>query len=144
MAKEIRLIGFNYAKIKAERKPEYNGKIETKSNVNIENMEKVKTPAAKQESLKVEFSVDIDYGELGKIELQGNLFILADPKIIKETITAWEGKKQPTDLQLGIVNIILQKTSVKAIQIEEEIGLPIHLQNFFPRVKPGSTEESKK
>ena len=143
MAKEIRLIGFNFTKINAERNPDYDGKIETKSNVNIEKMEKVKTPATKQESLRADFFVDIDYGDLGKIELQGNLFILADSKTIKETLSSWENKKQPTNLQLGIVNIILQKTSIKAIQIEEEIGLPIHLQNLFPRVKPESLEEKK-
>ena len=31
MAKEIRLIGFNFTKISAERNPTYDGKIETKS-----------------------------------------------------------------------------------------------------------------
>ena len=144
MAKEIRLIGFNFTKISAERNSEYNGKIETKSNIDIIKMEKVKTPATKQDSLKVDFSVEVDYGELGKVELYGNLFLMADSKIIKETVSAWEGKRQPTDLQLGIVNIILQKTSIKAFQIEEEIGLPIHLKNLFPRVKPNSTEEQTK
>ncbi|MAH49382.1 hypothetical protein CMI37_26395 [Candidatus Pacearchaeota archaeon] len=141
MAKDIRLIGFNFTKISAQRNPDYNGKVEAKSNVDITNMEKVKTPATKNESLKVDFSVDIDYGELGKVELTGNLFLMADQKLIKETVTGWEEKKQPNNIQLGVVNIILQKTTIKAIQIEEEIGLPIHLQNLFPQVKPSNPEQ---
>jgi len=142
MTKEIRLVGFNFIKISAERNPTYDGKIETKSNVSIDKLEKVKN-STKQDTLKVDFSVDIDYGDLGKVDLQGNLFLIADAKVIKETVSAWESKKEPTNLQLGIVNIILQKTSIKAIQIEEEIGLPIHLQNLFPRVKPKSQEEEE-
>jgi len=144
MPKEIRLIGFNFTKISAERKPDYDGKIETKSNLDIVKIEKVKTPATKQDSLRADFSVGVDYGKLGKINLEGNLFLIADSKLIKETVEAWEGKKKPTDLQLGIVNIILQKTSIKAIQIEEEIGLPIHLQNLFPRIRPGPEKPKDK
>lgn len=141
MVSDIRLLGFNFIKINAEKKTDFSGKLDIKSNIDIKNIEKFKP--GKQDALKVEFVLTVDYGDLGKIELEGNLFITADSRLLKETLSSWKDKKQPTDLQLAIANIILQKTSIKAFQIEEELGLPIHIQNMFPRVqqKPESSQE---
>lgn len=141
MVKDARLLGFNFTKIGAEKNSDFSGKLEIKSNINIEKIEKHKTTSMKQDALKIKFNVDVDYGDLGKVEMKGNLFITADSKAMKETLLNWESQKKPTDLQVAIINIILQKTSIKAIQIEEEIGLPIHLQNLFPKINAKEKEE---
>jgi hypothetical protein len=133
MVKDIRLLAFDFTKINAEKFTGFSGKLDIKSNIDIKSLEKIKP--GKQEALKIKFTSSVDYGKLGKIELEGNIFITADSKSLKETASSWKDKKQPTELQLAIVNLILQKASIKAIQIEEEIGLPIHLQNIFPRVQ---------
>ncbi len=134
MAKDVRVLGFNYTQISVERNPDFEGEVKVKSNINISNIEKFKAKIAKQDALKVSFESNIDYGELGKVVLKGNMIITADSKSLKETLSAWK-EKRPNELQITIMNIIIQKTSIKSIQLEEEIGLPVHLQNIFPKIK---------
>jgi hypothetical protein len=137
-----RLLGFNYTELKASKNPTFTGKVDINSNIAIDNMEKAKGTDSKNDILKVDFSFSIDYEkDLGKVSLKGLLFVAADSKQIKQTISAWKDKKTPTQLYTTILNIVLQKTAVKAIEIEDEIGLPIHLQNAFPKVSPKSLEK---
>jgi len=134
MAKDVRVLGFNYTQISVERNPDFEGEVKVKSNINISNIEKFKAKITKQDALKVSFESNIDYGELGKVVLKGSMIVTADSKSLKETLSAWK-EKRPNELQITIMNIIIQKTSIKSIQLEEEIGLPVHLQNIFPKIK---------
>ena len=138
MEQSPRLLGFNITKIQAEKNTDFKGKLEIQSNVNIINIEKHKIEIAKQDSLKVDFSLDIDYKELGKISIHGTLFLTADNKLMKETLNNWKNKKH-SELQLKIINIILQRASIKALQIEEELGLPPPIQ--LPRAQMQKSSE---
>jgi hypothetical protein len=134
MAKDTRLLGFNFTKINVEKNPKFSGNLKVKSNINIKSIEKHKLELAKQDSLRIEFVFDVDYGNLGKINLNGVMFITSDLKQIKDTLSKWKDTKAtPTQLQVAIMNIILQKTSLKALELEEEIGLPHHIQ--LPRLQ---------
>ncbi len=137
--KEIRLLGFNLLKVEAEKNQDFKGKLEIKSNINIKNIEKHKLDLAKQDSLKIDFSFDIDYGELGKVILSGNLFLLTDSKSLKETLNSWKDKKLDSEINMAILNIIMQKASLRAFELEEELGLPLHVQ--LPRLQ-AKTEAS--
>ncbi len=136
--KEIRILGFNITKISAHKNPEFKGKLEIASNINISSIEEYKTELSNQQSLQINFSFTIDYKTLGKIELQGALFLSMDPKMIKEAISTWKQKKLSTELNILFLNIIMQKASFRSFQLEEELGLPTHIQ--LPRLQP---EESK-
>ena len=138
MTQEIRLLGFSLTKLEAEKKPDFKGKLEVASNINILKIEKFKPELAKQESLKIEFSFDIDYKELGKVVLQGIIFLLVDTKTMKKVLTSWKDKKLDSEFQLIVLNLIMQKASLKAFQLEEELGLPLHVQ--LPRLQPKESE----
>ena len=140
--KQIRLIGFNITKIHAERNQGFDGKLGVKSNVNIKNIEKFKPELAKQDSLKIDFVFEIDYSELGKVSIEGTMFITADSKQMKEILNSWKDKNLNSELHLGIINIILQKASLRAFQLEEELGLPIHIR--LPRIRPNPQEQQEK
>jgi|GEM_PF-665639 len=140
--KEIKLVGFHLNKINAEKKeithlPDK--ALEIKSNINIIDVEKFKPEISKQESLKIKFSFDIDYTELGKISLEGTIFLILNNYLIKEALSAWKQRRLPNELQEAVMNIIIQKASLRAFQLEEEINLPLHLQ--IPRVKIQSKPE---
>jgi hypothetical protein len=52
----------------------------------------------------------------------------AEKKTIKSLVKSWKEKKFDTPEHAAITNIILQKSSIKAFELEEELGLPIHIR----------------
>lgn len=135
---EMKIAGFHFTKISAKRNPEFQDKLEISSNILIKNMQKHKSEITKQESLKIEFEYIIDYKQLGKVEIEGILFLLTDNKTMKDLIKEWESKKVESGLQVGIINLINRKSSIKAFELQEELNLPMHLQ--LPILQVGKKE----
>ncbi|MBT6690009.1 hypothetical protein HN903_04450 [archaeon] len=121
----IKIIGAKFLEIEAKKDPDFSGKIELKTNIQISSLEKVKKS---KDTLKITYFFEIDYGTLGKIKLKGNLFILSDPKTIKTIIKNKENNEYNTPEYINITNFIIQKASIKAFELEEELGLPIHIK----------------
>jgi len=125
----MRIIGFNFKKISAERKKNLKGKLEIKSNINIENIEKEKVDIA-GEVLKFYFINTIKY-EPGLAEIVFKGSILAMPEKsedIKKILKEWKKKKIDENIQLFIFNFIMSKCNLKALQLEEEFALPPHVR----------------
>ena len=122
---EIKLIGARFSKISGERKPEFSGKLEIGTNIKLIDIDKLKDS---KDSLKVDYELEIDYKDLGNILIAGTLFISTDSKVIKEIQKSWKDKKFNTEEQMTITNLIIRKASIKAFELEEELGLPIHIQ----------------
>lgn len=137
MAREIKLAGMNFTKIAGERKPNFQEKYSMKPSINIKSIEEHK--AGKADACKIEFAFGIDYSGLGKIDLEGVMFLLMDSKTLKEAVKGWKDKKMNDEINLIILNAIMQKASLKALQVEEDLGLPPHVS--LPRLQVG---ESKK
>ena len=121
----LKLIGAKLIKINAERNPEFNGKLEIKTNVKINSLEKIKET---KDTLKLSYDFEIDYGKLGKILIKGILFLSGDSKTIKELLKLQKDKKYNSPEYIIITNLIIQKASIKAFQLEEELNLPIHIK----------------
>lgn len=138
MAKEIKLAGFRYSKILVERNEELKGELKITPNINIKSVEEFKSDKSKQDLLQVEFKFSIDYSSLGKIELDGKMFLSLDSKTLKEAIDGYKNKKLDSDINLIILNAIMQKASIKALELEEEMNLPPHVQ--LPRLQLGKKE----
>jgi len=132
MVREIKILGINFVKINAKKDPNYHEKITMKPNIDLISIEKEKIELIKQEALRISFNFEVNYEKLGNISLEGVLLLSVDAKTLKEAITQWKDKKLPEDLKLLILNIILQKSSLRALKIEEEMGLPFHMQ--MPRL----------
>jgi hypothetical protein len=135
MAKEIKLGAFRFLKQTVERNEEFKGELKITPNINIKSIDKFKIESTKQETLKIDFKFEVDYNELGKVSLEGRMILIADPKLVKETIEGWKDKKLDSEIKVIILNIIMQKSSIKALQLEEEIGLPFHIQ--LPKLQLG-------
>lgn len=125
----MKLIGSKFTKIEAERNPEFNGKLEIKTDIKIKNIEKIKDA---KDSIKIKYEFKVDYKELGKISTEGIIFLTSDTKKIKELIKLQKENKFNTPEYIAITNLIIQKASIKAFELEEELGLPIHIK--FPTV----------
>jgi len=138
MTREISLLGFSYTKLSAQRYPDFKGKLEINPNINISSIEKQELNLVKQDAVKVTFSFNIRYKDLADVLLEGEMVLRTDIKTQKEILKGWKDKTLEQELQTMILNIIMQKASVRAIELEEEIGIPIHIR--IPRLEISKKE----
>ena len=136
MAREIKLAAFKYFKISSERVEDFKGQLKITPSINIKSIEKAEN---NKEILAVEFVFSIDYNGLGKIELTGKMFLAVDSKTMKEAADGWKNKKLDNEINLILLNIIMQKASLKALELEEELSLPPHVQ--LPKLQIGQPEK---
>jgi len=122
---EIKLIGAKFLEIEAKRNPDFSGKLELKTNINIISIEKVENS---KDTLKIMYNFGVDYGDLGTISLKGILFLLTNEKILKNILKNKENKEYDSEEYKIITNLIIQKASLKAFELEEELNLPIHIK----------------
>jgi hypothetical protein len=121
----LKLIASRMTKIDAERNPDFDGKLEMTTNIKINTIEKVKDA---KDAIKISYSFEVDYANLGKITIGGILFLSGDTKTVKELLKMQKDKKYETPEYMSITNLIIQKASIKAFEIEEELSLPIHIK----------------
>lgn len=124
----MKLLTLKYVKIDAQRDIEYSGKIEVKQNIKIKSIERYKSINSREESVKVIYNFEVNYGDLGHVIIEGLMFLSMDVKTQKNLIKNYENKKMDEPENITLMNIIIQKTSIKAITLEEEMSLPIHIK----------------
>lgn len=126
----MKILGFNFTKFSAER---FSNKIEgvkINTNIDISDIKEAKSDIfnTKENILGVKFTNTISYDpDFAKIELKGNTLISLDKKTSEEVLKKWKKKEVPEKFKLDIFNLILKKSSVKALQLEEELNIPLHM-----------------
>lgn len=126
----MRLIGFNFTKINAEKFKEGFGNVKFNTKIDISSIDSLKSDVikTKDELIKVDFSYVISYEpDFAKLELAGNIILSVEPKIAREVLKGWKDKQTSNEFRIFLFNIILRKSNIKALQLEEEIGLPNHI-----------------
>ena len=127
----MRFIAINYSKISIEKKSNDLKNLKIATGLDIKSIEAAKPGVFQSEEsfLNVSFKYYIDYKEeIAKIEMEGNMLWATDSKGAKEILKAWENKKLDDNLKIKLLNVILIKANIKAIQLEEEMNLPIHFR----------------
>lgn len=127
----MKLLGFNYTKINVEKYKDSFKDIKVNSQVDVSDIEEVKQEVfkSKDEFLAVKFKYKIEYTpDVAVILLEGNILVSVDVKLAKEVIKQWKGKAMPDEFNIPLFNIIFRKAGLKALQLEEEMNLPPHIQ----------------
>lgn len=140
----MRLIGFNFTKLNAERLPNSPESIKFNTKINISSIEPLKSDLlkVKDELIKVDFIYSVLYEpDFAKLELSGNILLSVEPKIAREVLRGWKDKKTSEDFRIFIFNIILRKSNIKALQLEDELGLPPHIP--LPSLNKEDLKEKK-
>ena len=140
----MRLIGFNFTKINAERFPNSPENIKFNTKIDISSIEPLKSDVlrVKDELIKVDFVYSVFYEpELAKLELSGNILLSVDPKMAKEVLKGWKDKETTDDFRIFLFNIILRKSNIKALQLEDELALPPHIP--LPSLNKENMREKK-
>ena len=136
----MRLIGFNFTKLDLEKKSDNLKDLKITTGINLLDVKEVKSDlfSNPEALLVVKFEYTINYEKnIAILKFCGNLVISLEPEKSKEVLKQWKNKKLPEDFRLTLFNIILRKSSLKALQFEEEFNLPAHipLPSFKPREK---------
>jgi hypothetical protein len=127
----MRIIGFNFDKINVEKLSNKIENLKINSNVNISELKEIKSEIFKGEEtiINVKFSYNLNYDpNFAKIDFIGNIIFSIKPEKAKEILKQWENKKIVEDFKVVLFNLILKKTTLKALQLEDELNLPLHIQ----------------
>lgn len=132
----MRIIGFNLTRISIEKKEKQPGKLKITQNIDIKDLIKEKIPISEKESIRIRFKFDVDYSEdFAKLEFDGNVILLPDEDEVKKIMDSWKDKKVPENIRIPLFNFIMGKCNVKALSLEDEMGLPLHIP--MPKLRPG-------
>jgi hypothetical protein len=132
----MKIVGFNFRKLNIEKTSDKFESLKINTNIDITNVKQIKPEIfqSKEEIVEVEFDYFINYDpDIAKLSLSGTILVMAESKIIKDFIKQWKQKKLPEEHRILIFNVILKKSNLKAMQLEDELNLPLHIP--LPSVK---------
>ena len=132
----MKIVGFNFKKLSIEKTSDKFKDLKINTNIDIINVKQIKPEIfqPKEELVEVEFNYFIEYSpDIAKISLSGTVLVMADTKVIKDFIKQWKKKKLPEEHRILVFNVILKKSNLKAMQLEDELNLPLHIP--LPSVK---------
>lgn len=142
------IVKINLHKVNAERNLNAKGgQVRINNNVSIKNVDDLGFGVEGKRGLKFTFSFNCNYEpDLGKIDVEGQVFYVDEEKKIADIKKGWEkDKKVPMDVMEQIINAALHKGNIQAIKISEEVSLPSPLP--LPKVRsapaPGEKETEK-
>lgn len=138
----MNVLGFNFSKISVEKFPNKVENLQLNTNIDISDITTVKADMLKtnDELIGIKFSYSIKYDpNFAKIEFTGDILLSVDPKLAKNVLKEWKDKKFPEEFQVFVYNVILRKANIRALELEDEMNLPLH----FPLPSLKKQEESK-
>jgi len=127
----MKLAGFNFTKYNIEKKSNDYKDLKVSSGINIESIEEAKSNFLKTKEilLAVNWKFNVNYEpKIASIELGGNLVIGLDSKKAKEILKKWSKKEIDEEFNVKVLNVILKKCNIKALQFEDDFSLPIHFK----------------
>ena len=132
----MKIIGFNFTRVNIEKFLEDYAGLKINTNIDIVDVKETKSEIlqTKEVLLEIKFKYNIDYQpKIAEISFSGNLLALMDQKTAKSFLKQWKDKKFPDEHKLIIFNVILKKTNLRALQLEDELNLPLHVS--LPSIK---------
>ena len=137
----MRILGFNLTKILVEKEKEISKDVKVDQNINIKDISEEKIPITDDKVLKITFNLLINYSnDYAKLEFEGNVIILPEKDELKTLMDSWKDKKIPSSMRVGLFNFIMNKCNIKALYLEDELSLPLHVP--MPRLTPENKKES--
>lgn len=131
------IVGFGFEKINVEKKGNLSKGEQIKNKIVITNLEETQLKTSDKEetpAILIKFDFGLDYASAGNLEFKGYVIYYDAREKISELATSWKKEqKLPAILSAQILNFILTKSNLQALQMESEVGLPLHLR--MPKFK---------
>ncbi len=145
----MQIIGFNLKKILATRSNSFQrGPINT--NIEFTDVNKEKIDLLKDtEGVRISFIFSVVYSDQekkedlkhGEVSFEGDILFSANKEEAKDIAKSWKKKQIEDKIRIPLINFILKKCSVKALLLEEDLSLPVHIP--FPQVRKGNQEQAQ-
>ena len=125
----MKIIGFNYTKLHAERPFKLESGTKITANIAFTEIEKENSDMIKTDSVfKITFKYNVDYEKTDvHVACEGILYLTLDSEKAKEVIKKWKKKEIDEDLRIYLSRYIWRKCTLKALQLEDELGVPTHI-----------------
>ncbi len=138
------VVGFNFSKIRVERKEGgVSGKINISNNVSIKNIEQkdLALGKAKQDGLRFTFEFTSKYDpDVGTITLAGEVLYLEEKKKIEEILGKWnKDKKIDQEVMTPVLNMALTKCNIEALMLSQSMNLPPPIP--LPKIQPSQAKD---
>ncbi|MFA5992348.1 MAG: hypothetical protein WC796_01435 [Candidatus Pacearchaeota archaeon] len=136
----MKLIGFNFSKISIEKYKEFANSEETepiKTNIQVTDVKKDQLEFFKnQDIFSFKYIFKILYEpHIAELTFTGSIVLLIpEEEIVKDLEKQWKDKLVPQELKFTLINLILSKCNLKALQLEEDLNLPHHIP--LPQISP--------
>ena len=138
----MRVVGFNFTKISIEKLKAEAENIKINTDISVSEIKQAKSGVfkTKEDLLEAKFSYNVNY-DPGFVEvgLDGRVLLAVEPRVAKEVLKQWKKKKMPEDFKMLLFNMILRKSTLKALNLEDEMNLPLHLP--LPSLKKQKDEK---
>ena len=126
----MKVLGLNFTKLNAEKLSIDTKGVKIGTHIDLSEIREVKSDffSNKEKVLGIKFSYEIDYDpNFAKIKLAGNILISVNEQMSSQILEGWKTKNLPEEFRLSVFNLILKKSSLKALQLEDELGVPTHI-----------------
>ncbi len=137
------IIGYRINKINVNAE-EPKGQLEIKANVKVDSIKKKDffVAAEKKPGLEFGFNFTADYGQAGKISVDGFIFYIAAEEVMDEIEKKWtKDKKVDDDRMIPVLNKAMHLGYTEAIVLADRVRLPSPLR--MPRVSAKKKEEKE-
>jgi len=131
MIENMKILGFNFSKLNIEKYKESLNNLQIKNEVDILEVSEVKQDFFKteEEMIGVKFMYNVIYSpDIAKVQTEGNMLIALDSKTAREILKDWKKKSLPEEFRITMINIIFRKAGLKALELEDQMNLPLHMQ----------------
>ena len=125
----MKVIGFNFSKISIEKLKGSAENLKINTEIEVPEIKEIKSNIlkTKEELIEAKFAYIVKYEPgFAKVELEGRALLAVEPKIAKDVLKQWKKKKLPEDFRILLFNVIMKKSALKALNLEDELNLPLH------------------
>ncbi len=126
----MKIVGFSFNKMSVEKNAgDFKG-VKIKNSVDVTNIDSVKSDMInqKEQLVGVGFKFEVEFGEnIAKIHLEGVVLLSLDPKEAKKMVDGWKNKNLTDEYKIPLLNLILRKSNIKALELGEDFNLPPHV-----------------
>lgn len=130
----MRYVGIVFDKIEAKKLEEKaEGSIQVNSNFNLGGVNREdlnKDP--KKPVFSFEFVYTLKYDKIAEISFKGKIFVEIEERDLIKELEQKNARISDKELNKLILDIVLARTHVESLHLEEKLGLPFHIQS--PRV----------
>ena len=127
----MKIVGFNFNKMSVDKGSGELKGVKIKNSVDITSINSVSSEmiGQKQELISVNFKYDVEFGDkIANIHLEGSLLLVLESKEAKKVTDGWKNKNLEDNFKITVLNLIIRKSDIKALELGDDFNLPPHIQ----------------